>query len=187
MSITIVVPFGPTLDAGYVPGVTHAPRPRVEAPVLALIDNGKLKAGDVLEALGAALVSRGLAADYFIYKKAAMVPITDAERDDILARADVVVAGLGDCGGCTACSVTDAVRCLEQGVPAFMVATEKFKPFVEGTARQYGADRLHKLYVEHPVWSQKPEWFARTGETLADLVAAALTDDEEDRAPAPPA
>lgn len=68
-----------------------------ERPVLGLIDNGKACAADILEAIGRHLVARGVAASHFVWRKpSAARPITSAERSDMLARAHVIVSGIGD-------------------------------------------------------------------------------------------
>ena len=173
MTLTLVVPFNrhPAGSPEQLFPAAGGQAPRRELPpkpVLGLVDNGKIKADKLLTSLAEALLARGAIADYFLHRKAAMVPITDEERDRIAARADVVVAGLGDCGGCTACSVTDALHCLAIGLPAFMLASEKFAFLVDATDREYGIEGLERLYVEHPVWSREEVWFAQAGERLAD-------------------
>lgn len=163
MSVVLVVPFDRAPPPSLAPDFTALPR----GSVLALIDNGKVNADRLLSAIGDALVERGAVASYFLYRKQRMVPLTDAERDDILARAQVVIAGLGDCGGCTACSVTDALRCAGRGVPSFILATERFEGIVDATEREYGRGALRRLYVGHPVWNRDDEWFESTAEALA--------------------
>ena len=174
MTLTLVVPFsrrpsGAPAQASPASAPRQAARRELPArPVLGLIDNGKIKADTLLTSLGEALLARGAIADYFLHRKAAMVPISEEERDHIGARADVVVAGLGDCGGCTACSTTDALHCIAIGIPSFMLASEKFAFLVDATDREYGLVGLERLYVEHPVWSREDGWFAEAGERLAD-------------------
>jgi hypothetical protein len=175
MSLTLVLPFPSHDDVGPKKEErAQAQRALPDAPVLGLIDNGKIKAGVLLTAVGDVLKQRGAIGDYFLYRKGAMVPLTDDERAGIVARADIVISGLGDCGGCTACSTTDALRCLTTGVPSFMLASERFAFLVDATDREYGIAGLRRLFVEHPVWTRDEAWFAATAETLASTIVHAL-------------
>ncbi len=77
--------------------VTHVWKPLPDQPVLGLIDNGKGRANDVLEAIGRHLQRRGLISSHFTWRKgSAGKPITPQERSDMLARADLIVSGVGD-------------------------------------------------------------------------------------------
>lgn len=175
MSLTLVLPF-PSHDIAPPRRDERVQSQRVipDRPVLGLIDNGKIKAGVLLTAIGDALKQRGAIGDYFLYRKGAMVPLTDEERASIVSRADIVISGLGDCGGCTACSTTDALRCINAGVPSFMLASERFAFLVDATDREYGIAGLRRLLVEHPVWTRDEAWFAATADTLASTISAAL-------------
>jgi hypothetical protein len=169
--VTMIVPFprrGPSAHQRQL-----AVRPLPAKPVLALVDNGKAKADVLLEALGSALLARGAIARYTVHRKAGMVPVDDAERAALLDGVDAVVAGVGDCGGCTACSVTDALRCLELGVPAAALITDAFSHLADATEAAYGLAGLHRLTVEHPVWTRDDSWFPARGAELADTWAAA--------------
>lgn len=173
MTIDVVVPFPR-------PGVQPTPRrvasvpPLPAAPRLALIDNGKPKAATLLQALGEELVRRGTVSGFEIFHKRSMTPISDDERDRLVDAVDIVVSGVGDCGGCTACSVTDALRCLERGVPSFILATHKFEFLVDATDEAYGLDGLGRLYVDHPVWSRSEAWFSDAAEALAGAFGEAV-------------
>ncbi len=173
MTLELVVPFEIERQ------VAERHRPELRAlpalPTVALVDNTKARAGELLAAIGAALAEQGVIGDYFVYRKSLnMIPLDDDERDNVVTRADVVISGVGDCGGCTACSVTDALRCLEEGRPAFVVVTERFTELAASTDEAYGLDGLHHLTVEHPIWTRDPEWFASTGKALATEIAEAL-------------
>jgi len=173
MSLDLVVPF----PLGHSVGERRRPERRrlPERPTVAFVDNTKAKAATLLDAIGAALVAHQAIAGYFVYRKSlSMIPLDDAERDDLVGRADVVVSGVGDCGGCTACSVTDALRCLEAGVPAFVVVTDRFADLAESTDLTYGIDGLEHLTVDHPIWTRDADWFRRTGTALAQTISAAL-------------
>jgi|KBSSwiStaDraftv2_1062776.scaffolds.fasta_scaffold24960_2 hypothetical protein len=179
MTVTMILPFADPSAPKEAPSANPAQLQRPwravpETPVLGLIDNGKLKADKLLYAVGDALIARGAIERYVLYKKPSLEPIAGDALDGLLGEAHLVVSAMGDCGGCTASSTTDALRCCEQGVPAFVVATDRFKFLVEATDDAYPIQGLNKLYVDHPIWKRDDAWFAATGEALADQVLAAL-------------
>jgi hypothetical protein len=104
--------------------------------------------------------------------------ITKLQLDTVLEPSDVVVTGVGDsgdCGGCSACSTTDALLYVERAVPPFTVATRPFEYLVDATDRQYGLAGLHRLYVDHPIWTRDASWFEACGRRLADEWAQAMS------------
>lgn len=181
MTLVINLPFAdPTVEEedGSAPSsvakIDVPLRPLPEKPVIGLIDNGKHKAKLLLTCVGDALVASGAAERYVIHSKRSFEPIDAPTLEKMLAEAHVVISAVGDCGGCTASSTTDALRGREQGVPAFVIATTKFKFLVEATDSTYAIGGLNKLYVEHPIWSRDDAWFAATGKAIADEVLAVL-------------
>ncbi len=100
MPIEIVLPV-PLVTAGThaadAPQRTFRRKTLPPAPVVALVDNTKARAAEILDAIGRQLVRRGAAASYFVWRKPSPAkPITAQERDALLSRADVVIAGVGD-------------------------------------------------------------------------------------------
>lgn len=62
-----------------------------------MIDNAKTGADRMLAAIGDELVSRKAIASYFIFRKGSSShSITTEERSAMLARAHVIVSGVGD-------------------------------------------------------------------------------------------
>ena len=77
--------------------VTHAWKTLPPKPVLCLIDNTKARARDLLEAIGRSLVARGVVGSFFLHAKPSpSYPITKEVRSAIVARAHLVVSGVGD-------------------------------------------------------------------------------------------
>lgn len=69
----------------------HGPR------TLGLVSNGKLKAGEILVAIGDVLVARGVVDEYLLHTKpTASNPMDEQERGRMLARSHVIVTGVGD-------------------------------------------------------------------------------------------
>jgi len=75
----------------------HAWRRPPPQPVLGLIDNAKTGADRMLGAIGNALVDRKVIASYFVIRKeSSSHTITPEARSEMLARAHVIVSGIGD-------------------------------------------------------------------------------------------
>ena len=97
MSIDVILP-APRAGTGKAPGnVRHAWKSIPGKPVLGLIDNAKPRAGDLLAALGRVLERQGVIGSHFTVRKgSASEPINAEQRADLLARAHVIVSGVGD-------------------------------------------------------------------------------------------
>jgi hypothetical protein len=134
----------------------------------ALVDNGKARAGQLLTALGEELRDQGVVRDFFVYRKpGGLVPMEAAERDELVGRADLVISGVGDCGGCTASTVNDAQTCGDRGVPTFTVVTTTFEGLARSVVEQRDGADPGVLVVDHPIWTRSPDWFAATAKQLA--------------------
>jgi len=141
--------------------ISLAPAPfAVREAVIGVLDNGKPFSDVLLPAIAQNLIELGVGKSYFVIRKAAgaAFPVSESERSEMLARAHMVVTGVGDCGGCTACSVTDALEFEENGLPATVVITEVFKAVASNLAAAMGAPGYHSLTTEHPIFGRSPEW-----------------------------
>jgi hypothetical protein len=143
---------------------------------LALIDNGKRRAQDVLTRLGAALSSANVISHSFIYTKTSGMPMATEEVERIRAAADLVVLGVGDCGGCSSCAALDAIEFLNNGVYAVVIASKPFEYVVNTTAKQCGVYSLPYLLIDHPIWTRDDEWIDSKASELASAFLASLRD-----------
>lgn len=97
MSIDVILPAPRAATASRKPTLRHTWKAIPDQPVLGLIDNSKARAGDLLEALARVLERQGFAASHFTVRKASpSEPINAAQRAELLARAHVIVSGVGD-------------------------------------------------------------------------------------------
>jgi hypothetical protein len=97
MSIDVILPAPMAKHLVSRQTVRHVWKAVPDKPVIGLIDNAKTRAGYLLEALGRNLVKRGFAASYFTIKKPSpSVSVTQEQRAELLARAHVIVSGVGD-------------------------------------------------------------------------------------------
>ena len=75
----------------------HVWRALPDKPVLGLVNNTKSRASDLLQAIGRSMVRRGFVDSFFMISKPnAGVTITQSDRDLLMARAHLIVTGLGD-------------------------------------------------------------------------------------------
>jgi hypothetical protein len=99
MSIRVILPAplgkenGPPAAAEH----SHVWKSLPTKPVVGLIDNTKGRAADLLNGIGRNLVKRGFADSFFMIRKPhSGVAITEADKVLLLARAHMIVSGLGD-------------------------------------------------------------------------------------------
>ncbi len=173
MTLQMVVPFD------YRQGVAARAidrRPPAQRPVLGLVDNGKIRAKDLLVALADELVGRADVCDPFVYTKSDPVPLRPEQVEAVVDRAGVVIVGVGDCGGCSSSSAIDALKFVERGIPTAVVATTPFQYVVDAVQRRLGLEGLSCLYVDHPIWTRDAEWFQANAQRLAAAFSTYLAD-----------
>jgi hypothetical protein len=97
MSIDVILPAPRAHTMKAKGNVRHTWKPIPDKPVLGLIDNAKPRAGDLLLALGRVLERKGVVGSYFTVRKgSASEPIDPEQRAELLARAHLIVSGVGD-------------------------------------------------------------------------------------------
>jgi hypothetical protein len=151
--------------------------PLADGASLVLIDNGKSHAKIVLLMLAEQLRPRLPQIDHVevFSKTSAAVTVTDDEARRLAERATLVVTGLGDCGACSSCSVLDAIKLEQLGVPATAVITEPFVPLVEHFAGTVGMPGYHNVTLPHPVATRDDDEVRGLVAGLADEVVRQLT------------
>jgi len=159
MAFEIVLPVPSYKRAKPVPTKQHVWRVAPGKPVLGLIDNSKFNASNLLESLARNLVERGFAASWFIIRKPnGGVTITESDRKKLFAEAGVIIAGVGDCGACSSCTVLDSIMMSEMGLPSTAIISTPFKTLARMTCENRGCPEHGVLVVEHPIFTRKPEW-----------------------------
>ncbi|MES2492169.1 MAG: UGSC family (seleno)protein [Pseudomonadota bacterium] len=143
---------------------------------IALINNGKPKTTDLLGYIAEAFGRIHPVASVTLHSKpSAGSPLDVPTADRIAAESDFVIAGLGDCGACSSCSLIDAVMMEERGIPGAVVITD---PFVDVCARL--SDRLgyagyRPIMIPHPAASRSDEWLRGWADrSVAVLVSQVL-------------
>ena len=97
MSLKIVMPAPRRTASSSGSAARHAWKRLPPMPVVGLVDNVKTGADRMLNAIGARLVARKMAASHFVWQKPTTShAITNDERANLLARAHVIISGIGD-------------------------------------------------------------------------------------------
>lgn len=142
---------------------------------LVLIDNGKPRAVPLMEMVAERLGRRIELADVEVYAKGSASRVIDADEAAALAeRADLVIAGLGDCGACSACSLGDALRMEGVGVPSTVLISDVFTAHIASFSVTMGMPGYHTAVVPHPVSSKDDDTLAAYADAVVDAVTEQL-------------
>ena len=97
MSLKIVMPSPRRTVSSKESAARHAWKKLPPMPVIGLVDNVKTGADRMLNAIGARLVARKVASSHFVWQKPTTShAISNDERANLLARAHVIISGIGD-------------------------------------------------------------------------------------------
>lgn len=132
-----------------------APRKRpLRGSSLGLLNNAKPNAAVILERLGALLQERhGVERVTMLSKSSFAVPAEDALLTQLAETCDYVIAGVGDCGSCSAGTVADGVLLERRGVPAAAICTDTFLMSGAAMARLQGFPDYAFVALPHPMAS----------------------------------
>lgn len=154
-------------------------RPRDAFPsdaIIAVIDNGKPKARQLLGYVAEEVRERlGLGAVEAHVKKSAVLTIDEDAARDIAARSALVITGLGDCAGCSACSLHDSVTFERLGVPATTIISDAFERLFGVFAANLGIAKYLPTVVPHPVATRSDVELRELARQVAETVVSQLT------------
>ena len=100
--------------------------------------------------------------------------LEDEQVRELAPRTDLVIAGLGDCGACSACSLHDAILFEREGVPATVLITEVFIANIARFSEQLGMPGYHSLVVPHPAATKSDEQLRAFAAAVAEAACAQL-------------
>lgn len=121
--------------------------------VVGYLDNAKPNSDRFLDLLAERLAGDGARSAVRMRKKHIGRLAEPSQLDDLAARCDVVVTGVGDCAGCCSCSVQDAIALERRGVPTFMVCTAELLTTAVIAATTGGAPDYPFIVIDHPFGS----------------------------------
>jgi hypothetical protein len=78
---------------------------------------------------------------------------SEEQIDDMAAKCDIVLHGLGDCSSCSALSTHNGIAFERRGVPAVVVGTIPFEKSVKAMATRQGYPDFQFVKVTHPLSS----------------------------------
>lgn len=113
-------------------------------------------------------------------KRAKAKPTAAAASDiyDELQESDLVVLTLGDCGGCAAWTIEDAVQLERRGVPTVTFVTSAFVAMADALAKARGIAALPIVRLPHPFSQLSADDVRREVDAVIDrLVEFALSRD----------
>jgi hypothetical protein len=139
---------------------------------LALLDNTKTNARQLLDEIAAELGRRYDLASVTVFRKAHFSTPAGAEQLEEIARsADCAIAGVGDCGSCSAATVADGILLERAGVPAASICSDAFIASSRVMATVYGVPEYRFAAVRHPVSYLGPEQLRdRAGEIVPEIL-----------------
>jgi hypothetical protein len=142
---------------------------------LTLIDNGKPKARELMLMVADGLREHFPLTSVEVFNKGAASRVIDeAETAAIAASSDLVIAGLGDCGACSACSLGDALKMEGAGVPSTVLISDVFVGHIASFSVTMGLPGYHSAVVPHPVSSKDDEQLAAYAASVVDVIAGQL-------------
>lgn len=145
----------PTGDSDRAVDTTLTRRLRsIRGLTVGLLDNTKPNAGVALAAVARELERACGVRASVMYAKAYFG--TPAE-EDVIQRirdgCDFAIAGVGDCGSCSAATLADGILLERSGVPAVSVCTDSFRISAEAMAQAYGFPGFEFVTLPHPLAS----------------------------------
>jgi len=83
-------------------------------------------------------------------QKDEVLAAADAQYESLLAGADIVISGLGNCGSCTSWSVRDAIIAANKGLTTSVVATAHFAALANLLAAEGGRPGMRVTVLPYP-------------------------------------
>jgi hypothetical protein len=151
-----------------------APRVRpLRGASLGLLNNAKPNAAVILQHLGRLLQDRhGVSQVTMVSKASFALPAEETLMTELAERCDFVIAGVGDCGSCSAGTVADGVLLERRGVPAAAICTDTFLLSGAAMARLQGFPDYPFVAIAHPIASRSATELEASAHTaLAQVVA----------------
>jgi hypothetical protein len=143
---------------------------------LTIIDNGKAKARDLMLLIADELKLRYPLKSVDVFSKgSASRVINEEEVSAIAENSDLVIAGLGDCGACSACSLADALKMESAGIPSTVLISDVFLGHTASFAVTLGMPGYHSAAVPHPVSSKNQQQLATLASSVVDQVERQLS------------
>jgi hypothetical protein len=155
-------------------GPTRAPRPdSLSGLRLGLLANTKRNAEQFLADVGRELAERYGVVQVVAIKKPDIIETAPAEMmTELTENCDLVVAGVGDCGSCSASAVADGILLEHAGIPAAVIVSDAFIVSANAMADLRNAPGYAYITTPHPVANLTSDGVqARAAEAVPAIVA----------------
>jgi hypothetical protein len=153
---------------------TLAPRPESLTGLrLGLLANTKRNAEQFLAGVGRELAEQYGMVPVVAVKKPNIVETAPAElMTELTENCDIVVAGVGDCGSCSASAVADGILLEQAGIPAAVIISDAFTVSANAMAGLRNAPGYAYVTTPHPVANLTEEGVeARAAQSVPAIVA----------------
>jgi hypothetical protein len=176
MPNAILDPTGTATAATSRPAAPRAARPAsLNGARVGLLINTKQNARPFLEEVGRLLDERyGVTITKRTKQNFAMPEPEDVIKE-LVAEADVIVTGVGDCGSCSAAAAADGVVFEAAGLPVAVIVTESFRATADAMAELRGAPGYKYAVTGHPVAMLTEDQVKERAAQVLDDVVALLT------------
>lgn len=119
---------------------------------LGLLANTKRNAEQFVADVGALLAGQyGMEVALAVKKPNIVETAPEPMLTELAERCDIVVAGVGDCGSCSASAVADGLLLEQAGIPAVVICTDAFTVSANAMASLRGAPGYRYVTTPHPV------------------------------------
>jgi hypothetical protein len=167
----MTVVLDPTGDAAQVT-TELAPRPpSLDGLVVGYLDNGKPNSDRFLDQLRTRFPS---VLSVVTSRKPNIGRVAPTSLiQDLAARCDVVITGVGDCAGCCSCTVQDGIALERLGVPTYVVCTSDLLTIAKIAATTAGVPDYPFTVIDHPLGALTDDQLAcRATQAHAQITAA---------------
>jgi hypothetical protein len=175
---TIVDPTVGPAESGERGRPALAPRPEHLAGLrLGLLANTKRNAEQFLADVGRELAQQYGIVPVVAVKKPNIVETAPAElMTELTEHCDIVVAGVGDCGSCSASAVADGILLEQSGIPAAVIISDAFTVSANAMADLRKAPGYAYVTTPHPVANLTAEGVQARAAQVVPAIVALLTE-----------
>lgn len=140
--------------------------------VVGFIDNAKPNFDLLAQDITAILKTRYGAAEVITRRKrGASMAAPESVIAEVSERCDLVICGMGDCGGCTTWSIHDSIGVARRGKPVIAICSTAFRVLGQHQATGLGYPSLPIILVEHPFGLRTREEVQMLAQTCAQEIA----------------
>ncbi len=144
---------------------------------LGLLANTKRNAEQFLSDVGRELADRyGVQVVVAARKPSIVETAPEQIMAELRAECDVVVAGVGDCGSCSASAVADGILLEQAGVPAAVIVSDAFTVSASAMADLRHAPGYRYVTTPHPVANLTPDGVRARAAQAVPAIVALLTE-----------